>query len=288
MDDVARVRDTSDPLARVRLATEAVSAYQEAINELGQIRRDAVEELRSQGLTLTQIAERAGVSRARLSQLGTARPKPERALLSTGDSVTIAVPVEAAAYPQGDAGRPVIHREDAEFVERISQLAKSYGLSSTTEYVGPSDFIDMNREGLVVTCGPRQSPWLEQVLSADPNYGFEHDQHGWYLEDKVTGTRHRSPQDRDESGDYAYLGVLPRPDGQGGWLYAAGIHAAGSRGAALYLAENIKELYTEVRGALWSCLVRCEYEPDSRELLRADLVEPVKRRGRLKQRKTTR
>lgn len=290
MDELERVRAAPDPLERVRLATELVSAYQEAINDLGRIRRDAVEELRAQGLTLTEIAQRAGVSRARLSQLGTARPQPERALLSTGRSVTIAVPIETAAYEGSAEMRPFVQPEDAEFIERIARIARTYGLNSTTEYVGPAEFIDLNRDGLVVTCGPRQSPWIEQLLPADDNYGFSRDDDGWYLEDKTTGQRHHSPQDRGEPRDYGYLGVLPRPDGQGGWLYAAGIHAAGSRGAALYLEEHIRELYAETRGSFWSCLVRCEYDPDSlqRDLRSAELLAPVKRRGKLKPRKATR
>jgi hypothetical protein len=135
----------------------------------------------------------------------------------------------------------------------------------------------MNRDGRVVTCGPRQSSWLEQVLTADTNYGFGRDGTGWYLEDKTSGERHRSPEDDGRPGDYAYLGLLSRPDGQGAWLYAAGIHAAGSRGAALYLEDHVKSLYEEIRGTLWSCLVRCEYEPKSRELTRADLLAPVRK-----------
>ncbi|MBB5871990.1 hypothetical protein F4553_005369 [Allocatelliglobosispora scoriae] len=287
MEEMQRVREERDPLVRVRLATTAVSRYQDAISELGVIRRDAVEELRGQGLTLTEIAEQAGVSRARLSQVGAPRPKAERGLLSTGNGVIIAVPVESAAYPGHDATRPVIHREDAEFVHRISVLAQSYGLTAETEYVGQSEFIDMNRDGLIVTCGPRQSPWLEQLLTGDPNYGFGRDTTGWYLEDKSTGERHRSPQDRGETADFGYLGVLPRPDGDGGWIYAAGIHASGSRGAAMYLQEHIKDLYEETRNSLWSCLVRCDYAPDSGDLLSAEILAPVKRRGRLKPRKAS-
>jgi hypothetical protein len=285
MDELKRVRETADPLDRVQAATQAVSAYQDAINELGLLRREAVDELRAQGWTLTEIADKAGVSRARLSQLSNVRPSPERALLSSGPGVTIAVPVERASYPDRDNQRPVIHREDAEFVERISGLAKSYGLESHTEYVGPDDFLDMNRDGLVVTCGPRQSPWLEQVLTADTNYGFEHDEQGWYLHDKTKGQRYRSPEDDGEPSDYGYLGLLPRPDGQGAWLYAAGIHAAGSRGTALYLEHHLKDLYDQTRGVLWSCLIRCDYRPDTRDLISAEVLAPVRKRSRIKPRK---
>lgn len=283
MDEVERVRSAPDPLDRVRMATDAVSALQAAIVELGGLRREAVDELRSRGLSLTSIAEQAGVSRARLSQLGSTRPRPERSMLSTGGLVTIAVPVEEAAYPEGQS-RPVVHREDAAFLEQMIDLAGSLGLRAEVEYVGSGQFIDLNRDGLVVTCGPRQSPWLEQALSADEHYGFGRDEEGWYLEDRSGAVRHHSPADQGRASDYGYLGVLNRPDGRGGWLYTAGIHAAGSRGAARYLSDNLGSLYRVVKDTAWSCLVRCDYDPATRRLVGTELLAPVRRRGRLRTR----
>ena len=277
MDRLEQVRATEDPLSRVKLATEALAAYQDAVAELGNIRKAAVEELRARGLSLTEIAEQAGLSRGRLSQLGLSKPAPERALLSTGTSVTVCIPVEHAPYPGGKS-RAVVHQDDTDFAELIKALATRLGLPTSTEFVGPGDFIDLNREGLVVTCGPRQSPWLEQLLSSDSSYGFGKDEQGWYLADKETGAVHRSPEDAGLAGDYGYLGVLPRPDGKGTWLYAAGIHAAGSRGAAQYLSDNIDSLHRMTKGYLWSALVSCTYDQPNRAITGTDLLEPVRRR----------
>ena len=277
MDQLENVRATKDPLTRVKLATDALAAYQDAVAELGNIRKTAIQQLRDQGLSLTEIAEQAGLSRGRLSQLGLSKPTPERALLSTGTSVTVCVPVEYAPYP-GGSGRTVIHQDDVDFTESIKALAARLGLTASSETVGPGDFIDLNREGLVVTCGPRQSPWLEQILSADSSYGFGRDEQGWYLTNKETGAIHRSPGDTGQPGDYGYLGVLPRPDGRGTWLYAAGIHAAGSRGVAQYLSDNINDLYRSTKGFLWSTLVSCTYDSASRAITSTSLLEPIRRR----------
>jgi hypothetical protein len=278
VDQLEQVRAAKDPLTRVKLVTEALATYQSAVTELGNIRKAAIQELRLQGLSLTEIAEQAGISRGRLSQLGVSGPAPERSVLSAGTNVIVCVPVEAAAFPDGTK-RAVVHKEDADFIDKISGLAKRLNLTTTTEYVGAGEFIDFNRDGLVVTCGPRQSPWLEQLLSADNKYGFAKDDQGWHLENKESGAIYRSPQDSGQPGDYAYLGVLPRPDGQGTWLYAAGIHAAGSRGAAQYLSEHIEEIHRDTKGYLWSALVSCTFDSSTRAITTTELLEPIQRRG---------
>ena len=37
---------------------------------------------------------------------------------------------------------------------------------------------NLNRDNLVVICGPRLSPIIAQVLASDPNLGFAHDDQG--------------------------------------------------------------------------------------------------------------
>lgn len=277
--DISAVQRIEDPRQRAVRINELIDEQQTVMSELTRLRREAIEDMQRSGISQSEIAKLLGMTRSRVSQIlaGSGR-KPERALLSGGDSVTIVVPVEKAPYPEGKE-RPVVHHEDTEFTERITQLARSVGLDVETEYAGQGDFIDLNRDGLVITCGPRQSPWLEQALSADHTYGFARDEEGWYLEDKVAGTKYRSPEDAGEPRDYGYLGTLPRPDGNGFWLYAAGIHAAGSRGAAKYLADNLAALYKANKNTLWSCLVACTFDPDTRELTKAELLADVQRRG---------
>jgi hypothetical protein len=272
VDELERVRATTDPLKRVRLATDAVGVYQEAIAELGRLRRDAVEQLRGEGLTLTEIAKRAGVSRARLSQLGTAPRAPERVLLSAGAPVTIAVDTKKDAERGGIA----VPQEHTAALETLAKTARRLGLDmGDTEYIVPPGLLDLNRDGLVVVCGPRNAPMIGQMLASDDRYGFGNDDAGWYLIDRSTGEKFRSPEDEGEPGDYAYLGRLPRPDGQGHWLYMAGIHASGGAGAATYFDREVTNLFQTVRNNRWSCLVRCEYEPETHGVLHAELAAPI-------------
>ncbi|MEU6646756.1 sigma factor-like helix-turn-helix DNA-binding protein [Saccharomonospora sp. NPDC046836] len=277
--DIAAVQRIEDPHARALRISELIDEQQALMSELTRLRREAIQDMQRSGINQSDIAKMLGMTRSRVSQIlaGSGR-KPERALLSGGDSVTIVVPVEKAPYPEGKE-RPVVHREDAEFIERMTTLAQGVGLEVATEYAGPGDFIDLNRDGLVITCGPRQSPWLEQALSADGKYGFARDDAGWYLEDKASGQKFRSPEDSGLPQDYGYLGTLPRPDGNGFWLYAAGIHAAGSRGAAKYLSENLSGLYKAHKNILWSCLVSCTFDPETRELTKSEPLTEVQRRG---------
>lgn len=283
MKELERLRAMSDPMEQLVYSGEALAALQAATAEVGEIRRSALDSLRARGMTLAQISAEAGVSVARLSQLGASKRRPERALLSTGQVVRVVLPVEQAPYPEGPT-RPAVHESDLGFRDDIAALAEQFALETETEYLPNGEYVDLNRDGLVVTCGPRQSPWLTQILASDVAYGFERDDEGWYLLDRSTGEKHRSPRDRGIDADLGYLGTLPRPDGQGTWLYCAGIGAPGSRGGALYLSEHVAELYRETRGHLWSCLVRCDFDPTTLEVSNAGLAAPVRRRERLRQR----
>ena len=283
MKEVERLRSIDDPMEQLKYSGEVLATLQAVTAEVGDIRRGALDVLRGRGMTLAQISDEAGISVARLSQLGAPRRRPERVLLSSGDTVHIVLPVEQAPYPEGPQ-RPVVQQSDIAFRDDIENLAREYGLSAETEHLPSGEYVNLNRDGLIVTCGPRQSPWLTQILASDTAYGFERDDESWYLLDKASGEKLRSPSDTGEGGDLAYLGTLPRPDGQGTWLYCAGIHAPGSRGGALYLAEHLPELHRETRGHLWSCLVRCDYDPDTKEISNAELAAPVRRRERLRQR----
>lgn len=283
MDELDRLKSIDDPMQQFIQSGDVLASLDAAITEVGDIRRAALDRLRRDGMTLAEISAAVGLSVARLSQLGAPRRRPERVLLSAGDTVHVVLPVEQAAYPEGPQ-RPVVHESDIAFQHDIERLAHEFGLATETEHLPSGEFVDLNRDGLVITCGPRQSPWLTQILASDTAYGFEKDDESWYLFDKSSGEKFRSPRHVGANGDLAYLGTLPRPDGKGTWLYCAGIHAPGSRGGALYLAENIAKLYRETRGHLWSCLVRCDYDPQTQEISNAELVAPVRRRERLRQR----
>ena len=145
--------------------------------------------------------------------------------------------------------------------ERLCELARTLGLDAQYEVIPPPGMVDLNRDNLVVICGPRLSPIIAQVLASDPNLGFAQDDQGWFLVDHATGTTYRSPRDDGEPADYAYLGRLPRIDGRGTFLYFAGIHAPGNGGAMHYLEGHLEELYGEVRTGRFSAIIGCRFDP---------------------------
>ena len=150
--------------------------------------------------------------------------------------------------------------------------AAEMGIETCHEVIPPPGFVDLNRPGLVVICGPRLSPLIGQILASDRVPGFARDDDGWFLEDRKTGKTWRSPMDSGEPSDIAYLGRLPRPDGRGTFVCIAGIHAAGAPGAVHYLARALAQVWQQVRDRRFSALVRCTFDPETREVIASDLL----------------
>ena len=272
--DIQAVRDLEDPLKQAQQASEVLAQYQAAVTELYHIRREAIERLMAQGMTKSQLAERLGMTRARVGQLLAAGPRSEGLFLGTSKlTVALGGKLEAGKPDPG----PVVSQEGFQAYERLCELARTLGLDAQYEVISPPGLIDLNRDNLVVICGPRLSPVVAQVLAADPNLSFEHDATGWYLLDHATGTAYRSPMDDGEPADYAYLGRLPRIDGRGAFLYLAGIHAPGNGGAVHYLESHLEELYGEVRTGRFSTLIACRFDPATRQITSSERVTPIYR-----------
>lgn len=269
---VRALLDVADPLRRAREAGELAATYQTAIAELSRIRREALEELVAQGMSQSQIAEQLGMTRTRVGQLLSTGPKAERAFLGSG-TLTIAVggKLEAKATKPG----PVVAQEDFQAYQAFQELARTVGLDTCYEVIPPPGMINLNRDNLVVICGPRLSPLIAQVLASDHHLGFEQGDGGWYLVDRVEDTTYRSPMDAGESGDYAYLGRLPRLDGRGSFLYIAGIHAVGAAGVVHYLDNHLTELYREVRTRRFSTIIRCAFDAVTRRITSSTRVAPL-------------
>lgn len=269
---VKALLDVEDPLRRAREAGELAARYQTAIAELSRIRREALEELVAAGMSQSQIAQRLGLTRTRVGQLLSTGPKAERAFLGSG-TLTIAVggKREAKAVRPG----PVVAQEDFQAYEEFQGLARTVGLETCYEVIHPPGIINLNRDNLVVICGPRLSPLIAQVLASDRHLGFERDDAGWYLVDRVEDKTYRSPMDEGESGDYAYLGRLPRLDGRGSFLYIAGIHAVGAAGVVHYLDNHLTDLYREVKTRRFSTIIRCAFDAATRRIESSKRVAPL-------------
>ncbi|ATY96985.1 MULTISPECIES: sigma factor-like helix-turn-helix DNA-binding protein [Streptomyces] len=274
-DEMQKVAGIADPVDRAKAAIDLLARYQTHINELGRVRREAIEEAQAAGMTQTEIAKRLGVTRGRVGQLASAGPPPERAFFGTAKvTVSLGGKYEAGKTPDQQPSEVVV-REDLENFEHLRTLLGGMKLDTQYEVIPPSGIVNLNRDNHVVICGPRLSPIVAQVLEGDDYLRFAKDR-AWHLVDQKTATEYRSPQDEDgTSGDVGYLGRLPRLDGKGTFLYIAGIHAIGANGVVHFLENNLADLYRAVRTRRFSTLISCRYNPKTLEVLESKRVTPL-------------
>jgi hypothetical protein len=273
--DTEGVAAISDPRERARAVNKLIDEYQTAVAELSDIRRETLRELLAGGMSQIAIADMLDMSKSRVSQLLSAGTRPERTFLGTG-TLTVAIGGKVEAGKPQPGG--VVSAEAFSAYEVLADLARSVGLDSKYEVVPPPGLVDLNRPNLIVLTNPRLLPFLSQIMGADPHIGYAVDDDGWYLVDKTTGTDYRSPMDRGETADYAYVGRLPRPDGKGTFLYLAGTHAPGTLAAAHYIADNIVELHRDLKNRRFSAIIMCDYDPnDRKKILSAKPVTPIYR-----------
>jgi hypothetical protein len=273
--DPLSVTAIEDPRERARLANKLIEEYQAAVTELSDVRRETLRELLASGMSQIAIADMLDMSKSRVSQLLSAGTRPERTFLGTG-TLTVAIGGKVETGKPQPGG--VVSAEAFGAYELLADLARSVGLESKYEVVPPPGLVELNRPNLIVLTNPRLLPFLSQVMGADPHLGYAVDDDGWYLVDKTAGTEYRSPMDRGESSDYAYVGRLPRPDGKGTFLYLAGTHAPGTLAAAHFIVDNITELHRDLKNRRFSLIVVCDYDPkDRKKILSTKPLTPIYR-----------
>ncbi|MDX2936368.1 sigma factor-like helix-turn-helix DNA-binding protein [Streptomyces ipomoeae] len=273
--ELQRIMAIGDPYLLLREVTTRLADAQQEVTELARLRRRVVQDLHAQGLSYAQIAEKAGLSRGRIHQIRHTGPAPEGAFLGRG-AVTVATPLRR----DDERGRTVVAVDDVSSGKRLEDLARSYGLDVTSEHVPVSGEIDLNRDGLVVVCGPRMSQEMWDTYAQDPVLRWERAEDGpWTVADRRTGTVYRSGQDSDPVRPYdvGYLGRLSRPDGNGSLLAIAGIHTQGSLGVVQLLANDLNTLWGQVGEHLFSTLVGVEYDPETSEPQSVELLCPLYR-----------
>lgn len=268
------IQEIADPLDRVKVASEALTQIKSAEAETSRIRRDALEELISSGKKQADIAKALDISDARLSQIKKAGPPPERAFFGATTRPVIAAVAEKLEADKPKPG-PVVSIDDMQAYNRLRNLVEDLGLTSTYEVIKPPGNVRLNRDGLVIICGPRHSPLISQVLESDDKLAFEREDGVWHLVDREADVTYRSAEDSGEPGDIAYLGRLPRPDRKGHFLYIAGIHAAGAAGAVHYLESELSGLYREVRNRRFSTLISCRYDPETHQIVSSKRITPI-------------
>ncbi|GGY57378.1 hypothetical protein GCM10010385_02830 [Streptomyces geysiriensis] len=274
-DELQRIMAIDDPYLLLREVTTRLADAQQEVTELARLRRRVVQDLHAQGLSYAQIATKAGLSRGRIHQIRHTGPAPEGAFLGHG-AVTIATPLRR----DDERGRTVVAVDDVSSGKRLEDLARSYGLDVASEHVPVSGEVDLNRDGLVVVCGPRMSREMWDTYAQDPVLRWERAEDGpWTLVDRRTGTVYRSGQDSDPVRPYdvGYVGRLLRPDGKGSLLAIAGIHTQGSLGVVQLLASDLNALWGQVGEHRFSTLVGVEYDSETSEPRSVELLTPLYR-----------
>ncbi|MET9351254.1 MULTISPECIES: sigma-70 family RNA polymerase sigma factor [Streptomyces] len=262
IEEVRRVSAMQDHALRVKAAVDLMTELQSAVVETSRMRKESIAWLRKNGHSMADVAKLMGVSRARVAQLRDAGPPPERAFLGT-QLVQVAVPLRPGE-------RDYVALEDSSTGQKLLALAQSLQLDGELQYIPVSGDIDLNRDDLVIVCGPKTSPQAAAALSQDPRLAFETLPDGrWALVERESGKVYTSPSDDPQDpapADVAYLGRIPRSDGQGTFILIAGVHAAGSLGVAHYLTENLAALYEEVGTSPFSMVVACDYAPGDKSV----------------------
>ncbi|WP_435059535.1 sigma-70 family RNA polymerase sigma factor [Streptomyces sp. bgisy060] len=278
---LSQVKELSDPLERAKTAHGLVGRVQEYEAEMQAVRNEAMNEtLRVGELNSTQLAAELGISKGRVSQLAKGAP-PERLFLGSG-KVVVALPDKLEADTDKDGKKkviqgPVISTEDFQTYEHLRELGEEVGLEVTFERIPLGGNVRLNRNNLVVICGPRLSPLIEQILESDPHLRFDKDDAGWFLADRKTGEVYRSPMDHGDYGDIAYFGRLPRPDGQGTFLYIAGVHAPGAGGVVHWLSKELADVHRELKAKRFSTLISSTYDPTTLEITSSQRLTPFYR-----------
>ena len=251
-----------DHTLRVKAAVDLMTELQAAVVETSRMRKESIAWLRKNGHSMADVAKLMGVSRARVAQLRDAGPPPERAFLGT-QLVQVVVPLRPGE-------REYVAVEDSSTGQRLLALAQSLQLDGELGYIPTTGELDLNRDDLVVVCGPKTSTEAAAALAQDPRLSFETLPDGrWALVERESGKVYTSPSDDPQdptTADVAYLGRLPRPDGQGTFILIAGVHAVGSLGVAHFLTESLASLYEEAGTEPFSMVVTCDYAPGDKSV----------------------
>ena len=175
--------------------------------------------------------------------------------------------------------RPVVAAEDVAASQRLGELARSLGFEVDYEQIPLGGHIDLNRDGLVVICGPRISQDVTGVLETDPSLQFERLPAGWAVRDVASGNVYASGQDETpaSSSDIAYLSRLRRPDGQGTLIVFTGIHPQGTLGVVQLLTNDLADLHDKTGEGTFSTLLRVDYDAETHEPTDTQMITPVYR-----------
>nr|WP_042178980.1 hypothetical protein [Kibdelosporangium sp. MJ126-NF4]CEL13556.1 hypothetical protein [Kibdelosporangium sp. MJ126-NF4]CTQ99242.1 hypothetical protein [Kibdelosporangium sp. MJ126-NF4] len=264
--DLDAVRREPDPVRQALRAMELQERYQQFAVEAARLRRLAIDRAQTElGLKDTQIAERLGISKGRMSQVRKSGPAKQRGWFGVGP-VSVGVPYR---YQTTDRERPLIAAEDAETAEQLVQLLASLAFATSRYQIEP-DQADVPAGDTVFVCGPKSAPAAMSLLERDPALRMGADGGRWWIEEIASGQRHGSPADEAEphGADVAYV-ARHRVDART-IVHIAGIHGIGSLGATHYLVNNLPTIFGETGDEPCSFVVRATY--DHLQIVDSDLL----------------
>ncbi|WP_063056210.1 nitrogen fixation protein NifE [Nocardia salmonicida] len=256
-DEFDAIRSDPDPIRRGQRAGELIAVYQQRSTELARLRKAAIEQAnRDLGLSFSEIGERLGLTKGRISQIRTSAPPPERAFFGVGP-VAIGVPRRIGVEEGRE--RPYIDSNDEatrdHLLRKLGELSfatTQFDIKPDTERVPPGDCI--------IVCGPKSAPVARNLLDNDPLLAFDRTEAGWAIVDNHGEGRHLSPYRTD--GTRKDIGYLSRRITDNRVIvHIAGITAVGSEGVAHWLSANLSRVY-DPAAQLTDCIIECEFDED--------------------------
>ncbi|KQY30519.1 sigma-70 family RNA polymerase sigma factor [Nocardia sp. NPDC056541] len=256
-DEFDAIRDDPDPIRRGLRAGELIAIYQQRQTELARLRKVAIEQAnRDLGLSFSEIGDRLGLTKGRISQIRTSAPPPERAFFGVGP-VAIGVP-RRLGVEEGRERTYVDTNDEAtrtylqHTLGELSLTTTQFDISPDTENAPPGDCI--------IVCGPKSAPVARHLLADDPILAFDRSEAGWSIVDYRQDDRHFSPYLTD--GTRKDIGYLSRRTVDNRVIvHIAGITAVGSEGVAHWLSTNLRTAYDPAAN-LTDCIIECEFDQD--------------------------
>lgn len=256
-DEFDQVRNDPDPIRRGRRATDLITTYQQRAIELARLRKEAIEDAHRTGLSYTDIAERFGITKSRISQIRTSAPKPERAFFGVGP-VAIGIP-RRFGLEEGRE-RPYFDANDQATQEALERMLGELALVTSRYAIDPNDEVPPAGD-CVVVCGPKSAPVARHLLAADNALAFDRTDDGWSIVDAHTDRRLFSPY-RVNSAAHADVGYLSRRiDGNRVIVHIAGITSVGSAGVAHWLGAHLSTVY-DPAARFTSGVIQCDFDDD--------------------------
>ncbi|MEV4206631.1 sigma factor-like helix-turn-helix DNA-binding protein [Nocardia salmonicida] len=272
-DEFDAIRNDPDPISQGLRASELIAVYQQRSTELARLRKVAIERAyREYGLSYTEISERLGLTKSRVSQIRSSAPPPERAFFGVGP---VAVGVPRRIGLEEGRERPYVDDNDRATLESLQRTLADLAFTTTQFDIDP-EFDEVPSGDCIIVCGPKSAPIARRLLEEDPILGFDRSERGWSIVDNRLDRQYYSPYRTD--GQRRDIGYLSRRiTDRRVVVHIAGITAVGSEGVAHWLSGNLATVY-DPNVEMTDCVIGCEFDADfsvtSSELVAGPYSEP--------------